>query len=362
VETAHVIQVPELQRVSEIDQYDFDLPRELIAQFPLACRSDARLLVVDRANGTLEHAHIRDLPGYLSPADCLVVNDTRVVPARLLGHRTSTGGRWTGLYLDHDDQGVWRILSKTRGKLQAGESITLEDRHARPGITLTLLAPLEGGMWAARPEASGTAEEILEDMGRVPIPPYIRGGQMVDADVTSYQTVYADRAGAVAAPTAGLHFTPELLQTIGDAGTSISRITLHVGVGTFRPVTADRLDEHDMHFEWGQVDQQTVATISEKQQQGGRVVAVGTTVVRVLETAAASGALQPWEGETNLFIKPGYAFRAVDGLLTNFHLPKSTLLVLVRTFGGDELIQRAYAVAVEEGYRFYSYGDAMLII
>ncbi len=199
-------------------------------------------------------------------------------------------------------------------------------------------------------------------MGRVPIPPYIRGGQMVDADVTSYQTVYADRAGAVAAPTAGLHFTPELLQTIGDAGTSISRITLHVGVGTFRPVTADRLDEHDMHFEWGQVDQQTVATISEKQQQGGRVVAVGTTVVRVLETAAASGALQPWEGETNLFIKPGYAFRAVDGLLTNFHLPKSTLLVLVRTFGGDELIQRAYAVAVEEGYRFYSYGDAMLII
>ena len=185
---------------------------------------------------------------------------------------------------------------------------------------------------------------------------------MVDADVTAYQTVFADRAGAVAAPTAGLHFTPELLQEIRDGGTSICQITLHVGVGTFRPVTAERLDEHDMHFEWGQVDQKTVSTIDEKHHQGGRVVAVGTTVVRVLETAAASGRLQPWEGETNLFIKPGFAFRAVDGLLTNFHLPKSTLLVLVRTFGGDELIRRAYAAAIEEGYRFYSYGDAMLIL
>lgn len=348
--------------MSEIDEYDFHLPRDLIAQFPLACRSDARLLVVDRATESIEHAHVRDLPKWLSPADCLVVNDTRVVPARLLGHRASTGGRWTGLYLDHDSQGVWRILSKTRGKLQVGESITLEDRRARPSVALKLLAQLEGGMWAARPESSDVTEEILEQVGRVPIPPYIRGGQMVDADVTAYQTVFAERAGAVAAPTAGLHFTPELLREIGDTGTSICHVTLHVGVGTFRPVTADRLDDHDMHFEWGQVDSATVATICEKHQQGGRVVAVGTTVVRLLETAAASGTLVPWEGETNLFIKPDYAFRAVDGLLTNFHLPKSTLLVLVRTFGGDELIKRAYAVAIEEGYRFYSYGDAMLIL
>jgi S-adenosylmethionine:tRNA ribosyltransferase-isomerase len=218
------------------------------------------------------------------------------------------------------------------------------------------------GVWTARPETSEETLVLLERAGRVPLPPYIRDGEMADADRQTYQTVYAEKPGAVAAPTAGLHFTPPLLNQLEDRGIELCRVTLHVGLGTFRPISTATLNEHPMHAEWACIDASTVGRLQQIRAAGGRIVAVGTTVVRTLETAAATGQLQAWQGETDLFIRPPYQFRAVDALLTNFHLPKSTLLILVRTFGGDELIRRAYDEAIREGYRFYSYGDAMLIL
>ena len=344
------------------DDYDYELPKELVAQFPLARRSDARMLVVDRRSGKLTHAHVRDLVEFLRPADALVINDTRVIPARLIGHRTRTHGRWEGLFLSASDEGMWRILGKTRGRMQPGETVTLHDRQSREDVRLTMVSKLDGGEWAARPESSESTFELLERVGRVPLPGYIRGGEMVDSDPVTYQTVFASRPGAVAAPTAGLHFTEDLLRQIGGQGIAIERVTLHVGLGTFRPITAAHLEEHVMHSEWGCIDAATVERLLSRRKAGGRIVAVGTTAVRTLETAAASGSLQAWQGTTNLFIRPPYTFRAVDAMLTNFHLPRSTLLVLVRTFGGDPLIQQAYREAIREGYRFYSYGDAMLIV
>lgn len=347
--------------MSEIDHYDYPLPRELIAQQPLARRSDARMLVVDRGSDTFWHAHVRDLPEMLNPSDCLVVNDTRVVPARLVGRRTQTGGRWVGLFLAADESGIWRLLGKTRGKLQPGETITLQDRLGRNDVTMRMIAPLGGGQWAAQPEPDEPPWTLLERVGRVPLPPYIRGGEMEEGDMLAYQTIYAEHRGAVAAPTAGLHFTKELMEQIQQRGIETCRVTLHVGEGTFRPIAVEALEQHTMHTEWGRIDADTVERLRKTRAAGGRIVAVGTTSVRVLETAAAEGELQAWQGETNLFIRPPYEFRAVDAMLTNFHLPKSTLLVLVRTFGGDDLIRRAYEEAVSQGYRFFSYGDAMLI-
>lgn len=348
--------------MSELDQYDYHLPRELIAQSPLTQRSDARLLVVRRETQTLEHRFVRDLSAFLTSGDGLVLNDTRVIPARLVGYRTQTGGRWEGLYLGDDDHGVWKILAKTRGKIKAGETVTLLDRDGQDACRLLLVDQVGQGVWAARPDTSENTLALLERVGRVPLPPYIRDGEMVDDDRETYQTVYADKPGAVAAPTAGLHFTPQLLAQLQDGGIEIHRLTLHVGLGTFRPITAAKLDEHPMHAEWACIDAPTVLRLNEIRAAGGRIVAVGTTVVRTLETAAAAGQLQAWQGETDLFIRPPYQFRAVDALLTNFHLPKSTLLILVRTFGGDELIRRAYDEAIRQRYRFYSYGDAMLIV
>lgn len=348
--------------MSELSRYDYDLPRELVAQSPLARRSDARLLVVDRKTASLQHRHVRDLPDLLAPGDCLVLNDTRVVPARLVGHRTLTGGHWEGLFIEADTNGAWRLLGKTRGKLSPGEQITLENRLGADDVALRLVEKQPGGVWVAMPESRENAFDLLERVGRVPLPHYIRGGEMLDADRDRYQTVYARHPGSVAAPTAGLHFTGELLDRLAAGGVQILRLTLHVGLGTFRPITADTLAEHQMHSERGQVDAATVEQIGRCKQAGGRVVAVGTTTVRLLETAAQSGELTAWSGETDLFIRPPYQFRVVDALLTNFHLPRTSLLVLVRTFGGDELIMRAYAEAVQEKYRFYSYGDAMLIL
>lgn len=348
--------------MSEIDQYDYELPRELIAQQPLRHRADARLLVVDRSTESIEHRHVRDLPQLLRPNDIVVLNDTRVIPARLVGYRTSTGGRWGGLFLGVDEQGIWKVMGHTRGKLAPGETITLQDRSMRDVVELTLLAKLDGGAWAARPNAEGDALTLLDQVGRVPLPPYIRGGEMIDEDRDAYQTVFADEPGAVAAPTAGLHLTTELLDSLTQRGITIERITLHVGVGTFRPVSASRLSDHVMHAEWGRLEADVAARITAARADGGRIVAIGTTSVRVLETAAQSGELHAWQGETDLFIRPPFQFRAVDALMTNFHLPKSTLLVLVRTFGGDALIRRAYEQAVADQYRFYSYGDAMLIL
>lgn len=348
--------------MSELNQYDFSLPRDLIAQHPLAKRSDARLLVVRRETESIEHMHVRDLPELLQSGDALVFNDTKVIPARLVGRRDSTGARWSGLFLGSDEQGVWKVLSKTRGKLEAGEAIVVLSWDLRQTVTLRLLTKLEGGVWAARPEPMGAALEILQRVGRVPLPPYIRDGEMVEEDVKTYQTVYAAKPGAVAAPTAGLHFTPELLKRLSEQKVALERVTLHVGVGTFRPITAEKLDEHPMHSEWCSMDAVVAERLRAVREAGRRVVAVGTTAARTLETAAAGGQLAAYQGDTQLFIRPPYDFRACDALLTNFHLPKSTLLILVRTFGGDALIRKAYAEAIEERYRFYSYGDAMLIM
>lgn len=343
------------------DEYDYQLPKELIAQHPLANREDARLMLIGRSQSEIEHHHIRDLDHLLRPGDCLVLNDTKVIPAKLVGFRTLTRGRWHGLFLEADGQGNWRVLCKTRGKAQPGESITLQDRFGVERMSLELVTRLEDGSWVVRPDADGDAESILQEIGRVPLPNYIRGGNMVDADLQDYQTVFAKQPGAVAAPTAGLHLTERLLGRIIDAGVKIAKVTLHVGIGTFRPVTSDDLNEHKMHFEHGAIDEKSVKQINDARANGGRIIALGTTSVRVLETAGATGELKPWVGETDLFIRPPYQFKFVDGLLTNFHLPRSTLLVLVRTLGGDELMKRAYQEAVEEKYRFFSYGDAMLI-
>jgi S-adenosylmethionine:tRNA ribosyltransferase-isomerase len=297
----------------------------------------------------------------LRPTDCLVFNDTKVIPARLVGRRDRTNARWTGLFLGADEHGVWKILSKTRGKLEPGEAIVVLSWDVRQTITLRLLSKLDGGVWAARPEPMAPPLEILASIGRVPLPPYIRDGEMIAEDIEQYQTVFAERPGAVAAPTAGLHFTPQLLTALAKSGIEQHRVTLHVGVGTFRPITAEQIEDHPMHSEWCTLSAETADKLAACKKSQRRIVAVGTTVARTLETAAASGEIQPFAGETNLFIRPPYQFRAVDALLTNFHLPKSTLLILVRTFGGDELLKRAYEEAIADHYRFFSYGDAMLI-
>jgi S-adenosylmethionine:tRNA ribosyltransferase-isomerase len=341
--------------------YDYELPKELIAQFPVESRADARLMVVDRKAGTVDHAHVRDLPDYLNRGDAIVFNNSKVIPAALSGYRTKTRGRWQGLFLDSDENGLWRMLCRTRGKMEEGETVMLTDREARDHSLLTLVSKLDGGQWVAKPAGEGTAFDLLSEIGRMPLPHYIRGGQMVTADFDSYQTVYARKPGSVAAPTAGLHFTKPLLEKLKKKF-GLHQVTLHVGMGTFRPIGTENLEEHTMHSEWGELDEETAVALQATREEGNRIVAVGTTSVRVLETVALSGSFSPWTGETNLFIRPPFRFEGVDALMTNFHLPRSTLLVLVRTFGGDELIRYAYKVAVEEQYRFYSYGDAMLIL
>jgi S-adenosylmethionine:tRNA ribosyltransferase-isomerase len=351
----------------EIDQYDYPLPKHLIAQQPTVHRTDARLLVVDRAAGTCAHDYVRDLPLLLRAGDCLVLNETRVLPARLVGRRRTTGGRWEGLFLASDGQGTWKLLCKARGKLFAGERIEIMSELGSGALDLELIAKEEGGAWLARPivgsAGAGRSDlELLELAGRVPLPHYIRAGEMVAADRERYQTVFARNPGAVAAPTAGLHFTNDLLKQLETIGVEIAKVTLHVGLDTFRPIAVDSLAEHPMHAEWGQIEQPAVDRILARRKAGGRVIAVGTTSMRVLETASASGTLSAWSGETRLFIRPGHTFHTVDGLLTNFHLPRTTLLVLVRTFGGDALMRQAYDEAIRQEYRFYSYGDAMLIL
>lgn len=347
---------------SELSRYDYDLPRRLIAQQPLDHRGDARLMVVDRGSGSIQHRHVRDLPELLRSNDCLVINDSRVVPARLIGKRSLTGGQWQGLFLSTDEPGRWRLLCKTRGKLMPGETVRLINRRGLDDLELRLLEKQPGGVWLARPDSDDETFALLDRVGRVPLPHYIRGGEMLEDDRLRYQTVYARHPGSAAAPTAGLHFSKELLGQLVDAGITPVRATLHVGLDTFRPITAAMLAEHSMHSERGELTATAVDRIQHCRSLGGRVVAVGTTSVRILETATASGTLQPWSGKTDLFIRPPYRFRIVDALMTNFHLPRTTLLVLVRTFGGDELVMRAYAEAIREKYRFYSYGDAMLIV
>ena len=348
--------------MSELAAYDYDLPPDRIAQEPLAVRSDARLMLVDRARGAIEHRYVRDLPELLRSGDALVINDTKVVPARLIGRRAKTRGKWEGLFLSVTEEGFWRLLCKTRGQQKPGDQIALVNRRAKDDIALRLIEKQDGGVWLAYPETEESTWDVLSRVGRVPLPHYIRGGEMTDEDRTRYQTIYAREPGSAAAPTAGLHFTDELMRKLIDRGVTPVRVTLHVGLDTFRPIKVDRLDEHVMHTEFCRIDEAAVDRINRLRAAGGRCVAVGTTACRTLETASLSGSLEPFDGATDLFIRPGHAFHAVDALMTNFHLPRSTLLVLVRTFGGDELMRRAYETAVAEKYRFYSYGDAMLIV
>lgn len=337
---------------------DFDLPSHLIAQEPCEPRDQARLLVVRRETDTLGHHHFFELPDLLRPGDLLILNDTRVLHARLLGKRKTTGGKWEGLFLRRHDDGVWEMLCQTRGRLNEGETVVIE-----PGpFELTLLQKTPEGRWLASPSEDGQPPDLLAKHGQVPLPPYIRKGQARPEDAQRYQTVFARQAGAVAAPTAGLHFTPAVFERLKERGIDWRFLTLHVGLGTFQPIQADDYTSHQMHQEWGRLPAETVAAIHTAKSRGGRIVAVGTTAVRVLEAVAYTGELRPWEGETSLFIHAPYRFRAVDALLTNFHLPHTTLLLLAAAFAGTELLERAYHEAIAHAYRFFSYGDAMLIL
>jgi len=364
--------------MDDLTAYNYELPAELIAQHPLPERDTARLLVVGRKTGRLEHRTIADLPDLLHPGDCLVFNDTRVVPARLFGTRESTGGKWEGLFLSVDDSGRWKLIGQTRGRLQPGERIGLSPSTTdspRESVFLKLLACDEDGIWTAEPSPRGAspsprvasrgisaALNVLQTHGTVPLPPYIERSESDPEDVNRYQTVFAEHPGAVAAPTAGLHFTSALLDRLQVRGIETAFVTLHVGIGTFRPISTERLSEHHMHAEWCRITPETAAQLNRVRSGGGRIIAVGTTAVRTLESAVDDGEIQPIEHETRLFIRPPYPFKAVDALLTNFHLPKSTLLVLVSAFLGREQTLAAYETAVRERYRFYSYGDAMLIV
>ena len=287
-----------------------------------------------------------------------MLNDTRVLAARLLGKRARTGGKWEGLFLQVTPDGLWEMLCRTRGHLVPGEMITVE-----PGpFEIHLVSKTAEGHWLAQPGKSGPPLELLEQYGNMPLPPYIRKGRAVASDRERYQTVFARQAGAVAAPTAGLHFTPKLFERLRQRGIDWTFVTLHVGGGTFRPIQIADFRQHKMHQEWGELPASAVEAMNRCRKQGSRLVAVGTTSVRVLETVSESGPLRPWSGTTELYIYPPYQFRVVDSLITNFHLPRSTLLLLVGAFAGVELLERAYRTAIEEQYRFYSYGDAMIVL
>jgi S-adenosylmethionine:tRNA ribosyltransferase-isomerase len=291
------------------------------------------------------------------------------VPARLVGRRAATGGTWEGLFLRLEagglHAGAWVVLAHTRGRPAIGEAVVLTDRGGADAVTLTLVGRAEGGAWLAVPDAAEPFAAVLGRVGRVPLPGYIRGGAEKPGDRDRYQTVFARAAGSAAAPTAGLHFTEPLLETLSARGVERASVTLHVGLDTFRPITAENIADHPMHTEWCECPAATAAAVAAAKARGGRVVAVGTTAMRTLETAARAAAegevITAWSGPTDLFIRPGHTFRAVDALLTNFHMPRTTLMVLVSTFAGRDLIARAYAEAIRERYRFLSYGDAMLL-
>jgi len=346
-----------------IDAYSYDLPPELIAQVPPPERDGGRLMVIDRSTQSITHRQIRELPEFLQPRDCLVLNNSRVVPAKLQGLRTKTGGKWEGLFLGLTDERHWKLIGQTRGRLERGETVTLHPPNgSSKTLALELLDRCSDGVWTWRPQATEDVWELLDQFGSVPLPPYIGRTEFRAEDRERYQTTFAQTPGSVAAPTAGLHFTPELLERCRQRGVERAEVTLHVGLGTFRPVSVTDIREHVMHPEWCTLPPETATRLQQVRENKGRIVAVGTTALRTLETAVVANGWSGWEGESRLFITPPYEFQAVDVLLTNFHLPKSTLLMLVSAFAGYELTRTAYATAVAERYRFFSYGDAMLII
>lgn len=334
----------------------FDLPEELIAQEPLADRASSRLLVVDKETENVEHRHFRDIQEYLRAGDCLVINDTRVLPARLFGERVGTGARIEILLLVRKSIDTWEVLVRPGKKARPGDRISFGGGK----LTAEILETIEGGNRIIRFQYDGVFESILDELGEMPLPPYITHRL---EDKERYQTVYAKHDGSAAAPTAGLHFTPELLEEIQQMGVKIAHVTLHVGLGTFRPVKVENILEHEMHSEYYVVEESQAAIINDARKNGGRIIAVGTTSTRTLESVTdLDGVVHAGSGWTKIFIYPGYTFHAIDGMITNFHLPESTLIMLISALMGKELILRVYQEAVKERYRFFSFGDACLFL
>lgn len=336
-----------------VKDFDYDLPDNLIAQTPLEPRDSSRLLVVDRKKGNLEHRYFRDIVEYLRPGDLLVANDTRVIPARLLGRRADTGGKVEVFLLHRHSQDVWEVLVKPGKKMRPGQRAVFGEN-----LQCEILECTDYGGRLVHFRYDGLFENVLDQLGETPLPPYIHR-KVSDPD--RYQTVYARERGSAAAPTAGLHFTPELIDKLQSQGINFSFVTLNIGLGTFRPVRIENITDHVMHREFFNISSETVALINQTRKNGGRIVAVGTTAVRTLESAAISGELTAGSGWSELFIYPGYSFKVVDAMITNFHLPQSTLLMLVSAFAGTEKARAAYREAVDCKYRFFSFGDAMFI-
>lgn len=334
----------------------YDLPQELIAQDPLEDRSSSRLLVLDKENGDIEHHIFKDVINYLKQGDCLVINDTKVIPARLIGSKIGTDAKIEILLLKRKENDIWETLVKPGKKAKPGTRISFGD-----GILVgEVIDVVDEGNRLVHFEYEGIFEEILDRLGQMPLPPYITH-QLKDKD--RYNTVYATHDGSAAAPTAGLHFTPELLAEIQSKGIDIARVTLHVGLGTFRPVKVDDVESHHMHSEFYMIDEEAAGKINRAKENGKRVICVGTTSCRTIESAAdEKGHIEACSGWTEIFIYPGYQFKILDGLITNFHLPESTLIMLVSALAGKEQIMAAYEEAVRERYRFFSFGDAMLIL
>lgn len=344
----------EIKKMS-LEDFDYHLPEELIAQDPLVKRADSRLMVLDKETGAVEHSHFYNIMEYLKPGDCLVINNTKVIPARLIGEKEGTGGHVEVLLLKRRTDNEWETLVKPGKNARIGQKIIFGDGLLKGEVTDIV----DEGDRIVRFSYEGIFEEILDKLGQMPLPPYITHKLK---DKNRYQTVYAKYDGSAAAPTAGLHFTKELLQKIKDMGVEIAEITLHVGLGTFRPVKEENVLDHHMHSEYYRVTPEAAETINRAKSEGRRIVAVGTTSTRTLEAAADdNGHIEPGSGWTDIFIYPGYRFKVVDALITNFHLPKSTLIMLVSALAGREHILSAYEEAVKEKYRFFSFGDAMFI-
>ncbi len=338
-----------------VKDFDFELPEELIAQDPLEKRDNSRLMVLDKDTGTVSHKVFYEITEELQPGDCLVINDTKVIPARLFGEKEDTHAQIEVLLLKRREKDVWETLVKPGKKAKPGTVIEFGDGKLRGEV----IDIVDEGNRLIRFSYEGIFEEVLDELGQMPLPPYITH-QLKDKN--RYQTVYAKYEGSAAAPTAGLHFTEELLEQLQEKGVKIARVTLHVGLGTFRPVKVENVLEHHMHSEFWQVSEETAAMVNETKAAGGRVIAVGTTSCRTIESASTEdGVLHAGSGWTEIFIYPGYRFKVLDGLITNFHLPQSTLIMLVSALAGREHVLDAYKTAVEEKYRFFSFGDAMFI-
>lgn len=339
----------------KVTDFDFDLPEQLIAQSPYEKRDEARLMILDKKDGNIQHKVFKDIIDYLNPGDCLVLNDTRVIPARLIGEKQGTGGKMEFLLLKRVDKDCWQTLVKPGKRAQVGTKFSFGNGELNAEVTDLS----DDGSRIVKFQYEGIFEEVLDRLGQMPLPPYIKE-KLKDKEM--YQTVYSKDQGSAAAPTAGLHFTKELLHKIEEKGVSLAFLTLHVGLGTFRPVKVENIEEHHMHSEFYRIDEKTADLINKAKEDGKRVIAVGTTSCRTLETIGASnGKVKASSGWTDIFIYPGYTYKVVDALITNFHLPQSTLLMLVSALAGKEHILNAYKTAVENNYKFFSFGDAMFI-